>query len=164
MKKAFVYCVLFGLGWNFGCQGQSPLTALSDRELLFRSHFVGSAQRAGNTNGTKLREIWSLPATVELREQVLLKLSAACQQTFVPETAALAAEQAKLFRPLLNDFVTAESFVEVHGPANRREFVAALKLNEARAGLWTTNLSRVMAAAKAAGPREIKGEGFRGSE
>src|SRR6185295_4691799 len=136
MKKTLVYCAMLGLGLNLGCRGQSPATALSDRELLFRSHFVGSAQLAGNTNGAKLREIWALPATAELRGQVLQKLSVACQQTFVKESAAPAAEQAKLFRPLLEDFLTAESFVEVHGPPGRLEFVAALKLNEARAGLW----------------------------
>ena len=164
MKITLVYCSLFGLGLNLGCTGQSPVSATSDRELLFRSHFVGSAQLAGNTNGAKLREIWVLPETVVLRNHVLQKLSTACQQVFVKESAGSAPEPAKLFRPLLEDFFTIESFVEVHGPPNRLEFVAALKLNEARAGLWATNLSKVMAAARATGPHEIKGEGFRGSE
>ncbi|HEY2953249.1 MAG TPA: hypothetical protein VGK40_11725 [Verrucomicrobiae bacterium] len=164
MKKTLVYGALFGLYLNWGCQGQSQGTAPSDRELLFRSHFVGSAQLGGNTNGAKLREIWALPATAAFREVVMQRLSAACPQTFAEETAASAAEQAKLFRPLLDDFVTAESFVEVHGPSNKLEFAAALKLDDARAGLWFTNLSKVMAAAKAGGPHEIKGEGFRGSE
>src|ERR1051326_2370006 len=164
MKKTLVYSVLFGLGLNLGCSGQSPATAASDRELLFRSHFVGSAQLAGNTNGAKLREVWALPETAVLRNHVLQKLSTACQQVFVKETAAPAAEAAKLFRPLLDDFFTAGSFVEVPGPPNRLEFVAALKLNEPRAGLWVTNLSKAMAAARAAGPHEIKGEGYHGSE
>jgi hypothetical protein len=52
----------------------------------------------------------------------------------------------------------------VRGPANRREFVVALKLSEARAGLWSANLTKVMATAQATGPREIRGEGYRGSE
>ncbi len=160
MKRASIHFVVLSLALTLGCQAQSQLSSPAARPVLFRSHFLGSAQLAGNTNGAKIREIWALPATADLREQVLQKLAATCQQTLTQEGA----DTAKLFRPLLEDFITAESFVEAQRTGAALDFVAALKLSDARAGMWITNLTKAMAAAKAPGPRDLKGEGFRGWE
>ena len=76
MKRAPFCFVWIGLALNLGCHAQSRPAPPAGGDVLFRSHFLGTAQLAANTNGAKLREIWALPETAALRGDVLEKLSA----------------------------------------------------------------------------------------
>jgi hypothetical protein len=133
-------------------------------ERLYWHHFVGLAQTGQTTNGSKFKEILALPATKSLREHVLQRAAAAPRQWWRHQLPADATDQAALFRPLLDDLLDAESHLELRGPTNRTETLLALKLNDDRARLWSTNLWQIAAAWKLGRPAAVKLDGAAGWE
>jgi len=87
-------------------------------------------------------EIWNLPESRKLEQQTLDKLALApwrlLHRNLNPNAAAL-------LRPLLDDVVSNESCLEIRQAANQPgELVFAIRLNDQRAALWQTNLTRVL--------------------
>lgn len=138
-----------------GCYEKPPLQA-NTTGVIFRSHFLGTAQWAQTTNAGKWPKIWALPATTSLREAVLKKLARTPPAVWRGHVPAEAADQAPLVRPLLEDLLKAESYIEVRGPVERPEWVLTVELNEARAKGWQDNLRGLAAAWKFGTPAELK--------
>ncbi len=108
-----------------------------------RIHWLGKTQLAAETNAAHFLSVWNLPESVRLESQTLDKLSRwAAGGPTNPATAAL--------RPLLDDLVSAESYLEVRAATNSQlsafnsQMAFALRLPAARAQLWQTNLATAL--------------------
>ncbi len=140
-------CLGVGLVLAGGCRRSAPA---APPELLFGWHSVGTAHLDNDTNTARLREIWSLPASVELRDQTLQKLARA-PLDFLAGGAALAEEQrTALVKPLLDDLLQSESFAEARARSNQPPACAlAIRLDDARASVWRTHLHELVTGQKA---------------
>jgi len=147
MKNIANILGLMVLGLVSGClEGPSRAPATSST-VLYRHHFLGTAYLARTTNTAHLPAIIATPASHELTDFTLQKLSGQVQglwTKFLPG----ASTQGALVRPLLDDLLSAESYAETRGPLNRGESVFAIELNDERANLWRTNLASILGAWK----------------
>jgi hypothetical protein len=142
--------------------------AVTNTDLLARVHFSGTVALLDDAGtSAKFREISSLPESAALEEKVLLKLSVAPYHFFLekrrlPERAS---DYAAEFRPLLEDMLHSESYLELLGPTNPvPEVLLAVKLSDERAGLWDTNLSQIFSAWSGSGVTPLEDGGFKGWE
>ena len=143
MAKTFwILTGLLSLNLAAGCAEQAARSG--GDATVYRHHFVGWGAISGSTNGTKLKEVAALPGSQQLREHILQKLAAGPRQLLEKQLPTNAVDNAALFRPLFDDLLSAESYVEVRGPANKRETVIAVQVNDDRARTWHTNLSRAL--------------------
>ena len=132
-----------------------PLSAAPATETLARVHWLGLNQISADTNSARFMSVWRLPQTAALVAQTLDKFSRC------PGHGATNAASAML-RPLLDDLVSSEFYLEISAPTNslarrsdlpRRSetktgaetaqpsFTLALRLPADRARLWQTNLA-----------------------
>jgi hypothetical protein len=96
-----------------------------------RLHWPGKKWLAAQTNATPFMGIWKLPESAKLETQTLDKLSTAPWRLLRGETNA-ANTASKLLRPLLDDLVQEESYVELrHAISQPAETVLAIRLNGA---------------------------------
>lgn len=111
---------------------------------IARLHWLGKKKLAAEANATNFMAIWNLPESAKLETQILDKLATApwrLWHTNAPFTNAPTA----LLRPLLDDVIQAESYLEVRGGTNQPgELVFAIRLNDGRAALWHSNLPVVL--------------------
>ncbi len=168
MKQNLILIALVGLGLLLGCE-KSPSRAASAKipagDLLLRSHFIGTTRLFTDTNAAKLKQIWALPDSAVFREQTLDKLARAPFLALGDQLDKGADDQAAMFRPLLDDLLAAESFVEWRGPVGQpAEFALAVQIEDARAKVWQTNLRLVMTAWKLGAPTDAKAGGYDGWE
>src|SRR5258708_3252446 len=113
MKKVRLIVGLMVTGLTAGCLEKPSTTPGTASTILYRHHFVGTTHLAHNTNAAKIPAIMALPATRDLREytlQMLSKMPEELWRTFLP---AGAVSPPGLFRPLLDDLASAESYAEV---------------------------------------------------
>ncbi len=134
-------------------------------EVIARAHWLGKKRIAADTNAAYFMKIWNLPETLMLEAQTLDKLSTAPWRLLqsITNTAPLspgsqpstndsqsAAQSptigsSALLRPLLDDLVQQEWYVEVRQTTNQPgEAALAIRLDAARAALWETNLAAVL--------------------
>ena len=172
MKLKRIKLALFGM-WvailGAGCEKSEPVRsapavtstpaapAAAAGETVARVHWLGKKRLATEATGTNFMGIWNLPTSVKLLAQTLDKLSVApwrpaTGDSAVKNTAAgntniaatLTNAAAAKFRPLLDDMVSEESFLEVRQLTNQTgEVVFAIRLSEERSRLWETNLASV---------------------
>src|SRR5439155_13952824 len=152
-----------------GCRKEQaePVQAkkLETPKVLFSHHFLGTKQLGQNTNADKLKRIWGLPETKNLREQVAQKLASAFPQVLNFSAIAANTNRVALLRPLLDDLILSESFCRAQGMPNQLpEWTLAINLDEARSQLWRTNLWQLVAASEARTPSEFKLAGASGWE
>ena len=111
-----------------------------------RIHWLGLKQITSDTNAAQFMKIWQLPETTALVNQTLDKLSR--QAAPVTNSPAF-----KALRPLLNDLVDSEFYLEIYTSTNLpnsqlpspiSQFSLALRLPAARAGLWQTNFAAAL--------------------
>ena len=164
MKHCAVIPGLVLAGLLSGCYEKSGGPPEAQFGALLRWQFVGTAQLASSSDAAKLRQIAAVPSTAEFRDEVLQKLARAPQAFWAASLPAGVADQSALIRPLLDDLLTAESFLEVRGPIERSETVLAIQLSDSRAGLWQTNLWRLVQNWKLGTPQAWSVEGFKGWE
>ncbi len=131
---------------------------------LYRHHFAGATQITRATNSPRFNKIWARPESQQLRDHVLQKFAQVPYRVWRGELPAGAADQSALFRPLLEDWVNVESYLEIRGPTNRTESALAVQLGDDRAQLWSTNLWQAAAVWRLGVPAQIKVEGFSGWE
>jgi len=160
-------CVLFGLFLLApGLTGQQ-LSAAPATENLARMHWLGLQQISLDTNSAQVMSVWRLPQTAALVAQALDKFSR------WPGQGATNAASA-LLRPLLDDLVSSETYLEIRAPTSSQPRVAsnpasggeggsapdhqlptlnsqlalvlALRLPADRARLWQTNLAAALEA------------------
>jgi hypothetical protein len=122
--------------------GKLAKLAAGPSETIARIHWLGRKQIATDTNGIALKGVWAMPETVKLEAQTLDKLSLASwslsHRTIDTNTGAL-------LRPLLEDVVQQEFYLEIRQVTNEPgQLVLAVRLDDARAGLWETNLAAVL--------------------
>jgi hypothetical protein len=111
---------------------------------IARLHWLGKKQLAAETNATNFMAIWNLPESARLEAQTLDKLATAPWR-LLPGVAPLSNAPSALLRPLLDDLMQCESYLEVTGDTNHpTEFVLAIRLPAARAALWETNLPVIL--------------------
>jgi hypothetical protein len=159
--------LLLGVGLaslTAGCLERSGGQPGSQFGALIRWHYAGSAALAREADAAKLRQVLALPTSVEVRGVALDKLARAPHRFWITSLPAGTTDQAPLIRPLLDDLVASESFLEVRGTTARPETVLAVQLNDARARLWETNLWQLAQNWKLGTPRALAAEGGRGWE
>jgi hypothetical protein len=153
--------------------GVMPGTAATDNalaglngDLVVRLHFVGTAQIAADPVPESLKKIGALPATADLRNELLTKLADAPFRSLRQKIAAgNTNDYAPLLRPIFEDLLASESYAEMRGPTNAvPEFMLAVQLNNERAKIWQANLSIVAASWTGVPVAEIRGQGFTGWE
>ena len=163
MKIAFGVAGLSMALLATGCFEQTG-GARSYKGPLFHYHFAGRAHLPAGTNAARFKEIDALPATAELRGALAQKLAAAALPFWRKELPAGATDQAALLRPLVDDFLVAEAFVEVRGAVGRTDTALAIELSDDRAQLWSNNLKQLATAWKLGASRDIAADGFKGWE
>src|SRR6267378_7722233 len=89
----------------------SKSTAATPNGPLWRFHFTGMDALNQSTNASKLKEVWTLPASQELKKQALNKIAKTPFQLWQRSLPSGTTDQPSLIRPLLDDFVTSESYV-----------------------------------------------------
>ena len=157
--------ILFGLLPLLSGLVGGQLSAAPATETLARLHWLGLKQISADTNSAHFMSVWQLPQTVTLVAQTLDKLSR------WPGGGATNAA-GTLLRPLLDDLVSSESYLELRAPTNSHplgamnpasageggstsghqpstlnsQLVLALRLSPDRARLWQTNLAAALEA------------------
>jgi len=122
------------IGWQ--------LSAAPATEVLARVHWLGMDRIGAATNATGFMNVWRLPQTAALEAQTLDKLSLAPWRLL---HRSVDTNAAALLRPLLDDWVAEESYLEIRQATNQPgELVFAIRLDGQRATLWQTNLARVL--------------------
>ena len=106
--------------------------------VVLQYHFLGAAQLAENTNAALATKVFTLPSTLRFEDLALNRLSASLAESlqFQSNAATVA-----LLRPLLDDFLRAESMASVGGPSGKPvNYVVAIHLDARRAQVWQQNL------------------------
>ena len=131
--------------------------AAADSERLARIYFAGATQLAADTNTAKFKEIGALPATLELREQILARLARMPNDLFKDRIDTAHLDRSARFRPLWEDAWNAEWVAEWQQPAtNQFEWVLAIRLSGERSQIWSTNLWQIMTEWRAGEVRSVK--------
>jgi hypothetical protein len=124
------------------------VVASTTAETIARIHWLGMKDLASETNATNFVAIWNLPESQKLKVQTLDKLATAPWRLLLhqPSTNAETPMAASTsLRPLLDDLVNAESYLEITQETNQPGQVAlAIRLDQTRASLWHTNLAAVL--------------------
>ena len=146
MRYFIVILVASALACGVGCRkpdGAESTGQPSKTDVLVRCHFVGTASLIHNTNAARARELWTLPESRRLVDQTLQKLAHA-PRTLCGDrvTAAQDERGAALLRPMLDDVLRGESFLQVRGPADRTaEWTLLVQLPADRLKVWRAGLT-----------------------
>jgi hypothetical protein len=140
MRQSF--SLLLGAGLMAAVAAQASLPS---PDLMARVHFAGAEQISADTNAVAFTNLWCSPEAQALRDQTLGKLSRAPGTWFKSKIPAGASDGAAQLRPLLDDLLSAEWFLQLRDATNGSpEFALAIRLNAGRAQLWQTNLGNVL--------------------
>jgi len=108
---------------------------------IARIHWLGKKQISATTNSAGLMRVWNAPESSRLEAQTLDKLSTAPWR-LIPRAATTNTAAAQLLRPLLEDCVQRESYLEIRRATNLPpELAFAIRLPADRAALWQSNLA-----------------------
>jgi hypothetical protein len=153
---------------GFGCRQESTPTAAAASaaspavpasplgDLAARIHWLGRKRVSAETNAAGFMRIWNEPESAALEKQTLDRLSPAPWRLLRGETGTNAASA--LLRPLLDDLVQEESYLEIRRPTSQPGALAfAIRLNDARAALWQTNLAAVLESLTGIRPEAAQG-------
>jgi hypothetical protein len=143
-------------GLSGGCKKSATTTHLLPPppvETVTGIHWLGKERLAAETNAAALMALWNLPESQRLEAQTLYRLAVGLLATngvtppFQPSTNAppqLTGAPA-LLRPLLEDLLQRECFVNVRQATNQPgELTLAIKLDDPQARLWQTNLAALL--------------------
>ncbi len=111
-----------------------------------RVHWLGKQSLGVQASAYYFMRLWGLPESAKLEAQTLDKLSLAPWRLLRGEPAVANAPTA-LVRPLLENLLMAESYLEARQSAARPIEVAwAIRTDDPHADLWRTNLAVVVAS------------------
>jgi len=114
-------------------------------DLMARMHFIGADRISADTNSAAFTNFFCSAEAQALRAQTLNKLSHFPYTWFKSRMAAGASDGADQLRPLLDDLLKSEWFLEIRARTNGvPETALAIRLNTARAELWSKNLAAVL--------------------
>ena len=104
-------------------------------DLIARIHFAGAEHISADTNSAALTNFFCSAEAQALREQTLNKLSHFPYTWFKSRLAAGASNGAEQLRPLLDDLLKSEWFLEIRDTTNGApETALAIRLNSGRDG------------------------------
>jgi len=124
-------------------------------------HWVGLKKLTAEANAAGFLKIWRLPESERLKAQTLDKLALAPWRLSVTSTApvdtnyaALLRQNApaSLLRPLLDDLVQDECYLEIRqeNKGQQGQLALAIRLEANRSAVWQTNLASVVESLTAA--------------
>jgi hypothetical protein len=153
---AWVFLIV-GPGCKRSESGQNQAnTGPPNNEPVAIIHWMGAKQVSSQPNAAGFLKIWRLAETEKLRAQTLDKLALApwtlraTNQSAVTNSAALvrANPSAALLRPLLDDLVQQECYLEIRDAGTAGcQLGLAVRLDAKRSGAWETNLGSVFESA-----------------
>jgi hypothetical protein len=130
-----------------GCSKSAPSGSEKSTDAsapAAKIHWLGKKRLATDKSATNLLAIWNMPESAKLEAQTLDRFATAPWRLLKSATPLSNAPVA-LLRPLLDDLVREESYLEVRAaPQQPGELVLAIRLDAARAGLWQKNLAAVL--------------------
>ena len=142
-------------------------------ETVARIHWAGLKALQAQTNAATLKKVLALPETAKLTTQTLDKLSLGLVNGYSQITTNFALwvtnysvllstnQPAALVRPLLDDLVQEETFIELRRVTNQPgELVLAVRVEEGRAGVWGTNLASAIEALTGTRPAVAQSNGL----
>jgi hypothetical protein len=122
----------------------SALLLAGSPDTVARVHWLGKKRLGIAAGAYYFTRIWQLHRSAQLEAQILDKLSTAPWR-WLPDQSGLTNMPGALLRPLLDDLVQEESFLEIRQPANwPGETVFAIRLDDAQANQWQTNFTIVV--------------------
>lgn len=140
MRRSMFFSVLLGFSAGSAPLALSQGPAAKTSDPVARVHFVGFDQLALTTNAATLNEIWKMPETIQLRQQLLDKLARALASSFRPRTDKPGAAPDAALRSLFPDLFQRESYLEITKPADQSSaWTLAIQLDAARSRVWETN-------------------------
>ena len=129
-----------------------PLAPAGD--AIARVHWLGKSQVSKETNAAYFMEVWNMPETVRLEAQTLDKLALAPWPAAITnrseeitnyDAIVAAHPSAALLRPLIQDLLEDESYLEIRAGTNQpSELALAVRMSDAGAGVWQSNLAAVV--------------------
>jgi hypothetical protein len=142
MRQSF--SLLLGAGLMAAVAVQASLPS---PDLIAQVHFPGAEQISADTNAVAFTNLWCSPEAQALRDQTLGKLSRAPYEWLKSKLLPGTGDGAAQLRPLLDDLLSAEWFLQLRDATNGSpEFALAIRLNAGRAQLWNENLAAVLKA------------------
>ena len=149
----YLLSLLIAACFLVGCGKSSDVShpPTPDSQLLtpnsspsLRLHWLGKKRLSAESNATNFISIWNMPESLRLENQTLDKLSTAPWR-LLTTTTLLSNAPTALLRPLLDDVLQEETYIEVLAGTNQSyEAVLAIKLPPDRAALWQTNLPIIL--------------------
>ncbi len=121
--------------------------------LIVRAHFIGTAQLFASPETAKLKEAWGLPTAATLRGEMITRAALIPSYWLGAALPKGASTQTNLFAPLLEDVLVNESYVDCTAAP---EFVLAVKVSDARARVWQTNLWQALVNWKLGQPAAVQ--------
>ena len=113
--------------------------------LIARIHFAGAGQISADTNAVAFTNLWCSSEAQALRVQTLNKLSRVPYDWLKQKMLSSTNTGAGQLRPLLDDLLGAEWFLQIGDATNGApELALAIRLDAGRAQLWQTNLEGVL--------------------
>jgi hypothetical protein len=133
-----------------GCKQWEPIPGAPSRppavaaDTVARVHWLGRTRLDAAAGASSFLDIWRLPQSERLEAQTLDKFSLALWRLLRGEAAVTNAQAARM-RPLLDDLVREESYLEIRRPTHRStELAFAIRLTGERAALWNDNLAAAL--------------------
>ena len=125
-------------------RAEALAATLSPANAIVRIHFAGAANISSDTNSTAFTNIFCCAQALALESQTLDKLSRAPGTWFKSKLPAGAFDGSPQLRPLLDDAAKSEWVFEMRDATPSPEFALAIRLDDARAQLWQTNLRSLL--------------------
>ena len=147
-----------------GRQPSRTINPTPQQSTLARVHWLGKKQIAARKSSSYFMSIWNLPEAARLESQTLDKLALALigqppggasnqlSVTSNPSSgtnrpSTINPQLSTKLRPLLDDLVREEWYLEIQQAPNQPgELALAVRLDDQRAELWTSNLTAVLGA------------------
>jgi hypothetical protein len=127
------------------CGEKAAAKIMPPHDLIAQIHFAGAEKISADTNSVAFTNLFCSSEAMALREQTLNKLARAPYQFLQKRMTAGAGDETARLRPLLDDLLRAEWFLQIRDATNGSpEFALAVCLDKNRAELWRTNLADVL--------------------
>jgi hypothetical protein len=150
MKKLFLilFCTAFAVaitGCCHFCDKRTAAKITPPPDLIAQIHFAGAEKISQDTNSVAFTNLFCSSEAQELRGQTLNKLARAPYQFLQKRMTVGASDETARLRPLLDDLLRAEWFLQTRDATNGSpEFALAVCLDKSRAELWRTNLADIL--------------------
>ena len=134
-----------------GCNKQPSdgKSAVREDTSVVRVHWAGKKRISTQKDAAYLMSIWDMPEAKAVESEALDKLSLSpwsIREGWKTNSLSSTNATSLLLRTLAEDLLQEESYLEIRQPSTNRgpEWVLALKLSEARAGAWRSNLATAL--------------------